>query len=345
MKTKKQSGIEILPIDPFNRTMQITKYLSEFASKRSKSDSKEYLIEYCINNQNKAAVRILKNYNDTSFIATYGFVAKMITDGYDDDEMIKRVENYLKKIVGEYKEQDIIKKEVENEFKPAKIVKEYDIDSFFEHIDKLLDNYFIDGVVFDIYKEFEIFKVPKKYFSEVKLFCDGIISDIEQNMNEHDNQYSNMSVPRLKKLLHILEIDSKNVRKPRSTRKKKIDPAKAIAKVKYRKEDLELEITSENPIRLPESKFVVLFNVRYKTLILLKSKTISGMMVRGTSIVDYNDKILGKKIVKNPKVVLKELMDFRLQTEFISFFDNMPSKCQKHSSRLDENVIILKIIN
>ena len=134
-------------------------------------------------------------------------------------------------------------------------------------------------------------------------------------------------------------------KKPRKPRKKKVISAeKRISRLQYLKAYPELKLVSVAPIGLLGASEAWLFNTRYSQLQVYRAKSESGLDVKGTTLLNFDEsksttKRIGRhadtitaNVLKAGKVVLRRTMD------------EIKSTGTECNGRLGEYTIILRII-
>lgn len=107
-----------------------------------------------------------------------------------------------------------------------------------------------------------------------------------------------------------LEVPTQTSTKPRKTRKKKaISAEKMVNKVKYQAEDKPLGITSIDPVKLIGAKEVWLYNSKTRLLQHYVSVDSTGFQVKGTTLLNYDDKVSIMKKVRKPDIIKKDIVE------------------------------------
>ena len=133
----------------------------------------------------------------------------------------------------------------------------------------------------------------------------------------------------------------------RKVRKKKpTDKAKAIAKLKYQKEDSDLKLVSVNPMEIIGAKEVWIYNTKTrkigKYVVADDYNTGAGLEVKGTSIINFNSTNSIQKTLRKPA---EQLAEFKKagKVQLRKFLDDIKAVDTKLTGRLNEQTIILKV--
>lgn len=189
---------------------------------------------------------------------------------------------------------------------------------------------------------------------QVAEFFSNSLQEIKQVLEGKDEQlkegYSNFSKPKLKKFYAFLQqimldtqqqiISAKAQRKPR---KRKEKPASVIAKnVKYKRHDEELKLTSEAPEKIVGASEVWLYDTQYRNLICAQAEKGQNLSIRGTTIVGISVANSLKKKIRKPEEFFKDLSLTKINLK--RGFESLKTKAQTYTGRINENMIILKVI-
>lgn len=123
--------------------------------------------------------------------------------------------------------------------------------------------------------------------------------------------------------------------------KRRKPPLERISKMRWKKEDTELQIQSIHPSRIIGASKVVLFNTKTRVVSLLEAETIDGLDVNGTSIRGVDTKISKCKKVRKPKQFLASVKGDIGIRAFKNAFDALKTEEKEASVRTNEETIIL----
>jgi hypothetical protein len=134
--------------------------------------------------------------------------------------------------------------------------------------------------------------------------------------------------------------ETKPVNKKISVRK--IVPSKLVKKIKYLKECKELKIRSVHPEKIVFAKNVWIFNVKTKKLQHYVSATDKGLLVRGTTILNFDEKLSMSKFIRKPEEILNKLSSLG-KVEQRKFMSEIKAVGQPLRGRLTEDCLIVKV--
>lgn len=301
----------------------ITHILNWYHQEKSKTDAKNFLIEYCEKYANEY-VSIVRNMGETSIVPTYGWIARFVLRGFEFDDYHEKIQNYLESIKPSKTESVAVRQ--------YSTRKEFDIEPILNDLDLMLDNFLIKKTPFNVNNEIKKRKIPKKCVSDINDWSESIIEDI----NREESDYG-LTTQDKKRLIKMLTVDMNAVK---ITRKRKIDYEKVLSKFKYLKSYNGIE--SVSPVRIFESSFCVVFNTKYNILSLYKSKSKEGLYIKGSSIYNY-DESFGRKRVRDISKHINILLNDNMES-IIKDYDSLKTIKLKYSGQMNEHSIILRIL-
>jgi len=148
----------------------------------------------------------------------------------------------------------------------------------------------------------------------------------------------------IKKILDHLDESAAaqvSIRKPR---KKKVKPAHVlVAKMKYKVEDKDLNITSVQPKDIIHASQIWVYNCKYRNLSVYNSLGSSGLSVRGTTIIGYDQDSSVTKKLRKPEQIIPQVLNegkFGLR-KIMSVIKTTETKA---NGRINEETILLRIV-
>jgi hypothetical protein len=177
---------------------------------------------------------------------------------------------------------------------------------------------------------------------------------IELSSGEADEQlreaYERYPRKNIKKLIEFYEIvrtacdqiiaESKVLRKPKA---KKVKPAEdLVKKFKFKVSDNKLGIASVPVAGIIGAQMVVIYNAKTRKIGIYKAKTISGLSVKGATILEFVE-ASNQKTLRKPDVQLKEFKEQTTQKRVEMWFDKIKSTETKLNGRSNDDTMILKI--
>ncbi len=160
--------------------------------------------------------------------------------------------------------------------------------------------------------------------------------------------YSYLRKPQLNRIVANFEkmIDGaathskvKSTRRPRVKRPKAAD--KQVARLKYCQEDDTYSLQSIDPISIPFSQRVYVFNTKYRQLSIYYSSTPSGFSVKGTSIKEFDPDKSITMTLRKPEDVLPLILSGTVR-KIDNLLKTLKTKPRKANGRINNNTVLLK---
>ncbi len=209
----------------------------------------------------------------------------------------------------------------------------------------------------DLHKKADVFKWLKSRsvgHRQSRLLSDVFIPNlkelddlIEGKDKDLKEGYSYFSKPQQKKYHSFVKsivddcIRYADETKPMIIRKKRRrDPSKIVAKVKYLESSAEYGVRSEPPQDVIDSKKVVVFNTKYRVLSVYSAKDNDTMTVKGTTIINYDEQKSECRTIKKPKSLIKTIKN---EKTLEKVWCSQNSVVKKPNGRLNEFAIIVKV--
>lgn len=240
---------------------------------------------------------------------------------------------------------------------PADIVKERTSD-FIAEIEEVLDMFnsktHVDWAEYSVYNELQRVDAAYNTAKGVVDYYTPQMEEIQELVSKKTDDlveaYSHMTIKKRKELLSILKsivsdaekyMSAKKVtRKPR--KKKTVSSAQIVSKVKYLKESAEYKVASVDPSDIIGAKIVWLFNVKYRTFTRLESVSTTGMSIKGTTILNFDESKSAKKKVRKPEEFLSnttKTTKIKINKEFMA----LKTKESIPNGRINADTIIYKV--
>tara|TARA_R110000772_G_scaffold60742_1_gene137059 strand:- start:2999 stop:4144 length:1146 start_codon:yes stop_codon:yes gene_type:complete len=161
--------------------------------------------------------------------------------------------------------------------------------------------------------------------------------------------YSHLSKPAIKRRIKLLDemlldVDvyrssKKSSRKPRVKKQKSAD--KLVKSLKYLKSSSEYGIVSTNPMKLIGSEKAYIFNEKYRRLTVLVQSDKNGLMVKGTTILDFHDDESYSTTLRKPKEILSAIST-KTERQITNIMNKLTTKKNKANGRVSSNTLIVK---
>lgn len=163
--------------------------------------------------------------------------------------------------------------------------------------------------------------------------------------------YSHLKKAQLKTYLEIVkgiisaaEGRATIVRASRKPRKKKEKPASVlVSKLKFKTEDAEYGIKSIKPIDVIGCQQLWVFNSKYRTLAVYNAMGSSGLSIKGTTLLGFDEKTSVIKKLRKPKEQLQSLASAG-KVNLRKFMDNIKCKPKEATGRINIDSVLVKVV-
>ena len=236
-----------------------------------------------------------------------------------------------------------------------------DIDDAFENVWARNE----DPKKFKAYDYFNMHNIPGAFMKMLKQQVDVYIdeqskglqyrdikpkdrTDEQQDYVESFESYSKVEMKqhiawweRVYKDCELWEANKKKQRKPRKY--KPPSKEKMAKKVKYKAEDKDLKLVSEQPINLPGCTAVVVYNTKNRKLgIYEATHKHHGLSLKGTTLLNYDLSTALQKTVRKPQEVMEKLNTGGLQA-IKNTFNTLSTTETKLNGRLNKDTVLVRI--
>ena len=218
-----------------------------------------------------------------------------------------------------------------------------------------LDNFYRDGTMFKPVDWLAQQDVKPMIAQKIADHYKPLYAEIFDALNGKDDQlkeaYYSWKKPKLKAYMEFVrsiisaaETRATIVKATRKPRKKKEKPASAlVSKLKYKVKDDTLKLDSIDPKQIIGCNQLWIFNTKYRTLGVYNAMGPAGLSVKGSSIVGYDEKTSIVKKLRKPTEQLNKLMQGG-KIVLRKFMDDIKSKSKEATGRINNEVVLLRII-
>lgn len=323
----------------------------------SEEDYRNFVIDYFTSKDKAFAVKIKTVDKSNLLFRKLGGLCRVLSLGgkltQKDSELFKVYVTDLKSII---KRQSKIVRQEDVSVKPN--VQEHIQNKIHESISNLeckIDEFMTCENYKEFLKSFNIEswitnnKLKAYECSAISSFYSSKIQEPKEALEGKDPQlvegYSHVGKVKLRKLVELLtEIVNVTTqlslqKKSRKPRKKKVKPAEVqVKKLKFKKTEETLKLTSIDPRDIIGATKLMVFNTKYCKVCLYESETISGFSVKGTTLQNVTKSSC--KAVRKPKDFFSSLgAGVRSVT---NHYGALKTKESEASPRINEHMILVK---
>lgn len=202
---------------------------------------------------------------------------------------------------------------------------------------------------YNLYQQLQIHDI--KRFNEVEGWINEHYDDYV-NINKDDQlkeAYSHLLLRDIKARIGFLEGFKEDLEKFKASKKatrairvkkpKSVD--KQVEKLKYQKNNSEYKLTSIQPMRVPGSMHLYVFNTKTRDLTIYDSEGPDGLSVSGTSIKGFNKSTSKTIKLRKPNDVIPDVLK-KSPKQVGILVGKIKSKVKKPNGRINEHTILLR---
>lgn len=340
-----------------NYVPALMRAMNWYSYEKSRKEAKTYVIEYVkFLKFDKPSIEKIKSIDDKQINQSFAWLARLKKNGAIlREEHNNRLTAHIDELLSY--EEPIVETIVVEEKAPRISIQEAMIEKTSEWIGELegqLDEYLFNGKDFNLYNYLKGNQVPHQYTKAIIAWLHAKMPEIEDAINKVDEQlvegYSNFTPSKLKKYLSTLQAavldvekyaDFKKVNKKPRVKKEK--PASVqVAKLKYKKEDLEYNIKSVPIAQIVGANMVWVFNTKNKKLAQYVASGPAGISVKGTKLLNFNPEESKQKTLRKPAEILTRCVEGG-KLVLRKLMSEIKAKEADVNGRITEDMIILKV--
>lgn len=341
--------------EPECSTHTIHRALYWYGNKKTLEDSKAYTITYAKENHfSNEIIKKLSLVSENSF-KNLGFVCRMVSRGFNLNK-----ETWIKSKINDLILNDVDKKEVDAnvvETKPNVQDRIFNqATAYINEIEEKIDNIIqFRNFDFKCYDWLATNAIKAIYMTQIIEHFAPLLKELTLAYSKQDDQlieaYSHWSKSDLSKYLSfvtniISDCDKfgKNIKTVRKVQKRKVISAdKKVAKLQFKKEDIENKIVSINPIEIIAAQQLWVFNIKYRKLGVYYANDESGFSVKGTTLENFNDVFSISKTLRKPLEILPSVINGK-KPDLKKIMKEIKSTEYPLTGRINNETILLRVI-
>ena len=327
--------------------------LSWYHAQATLSEAREYIETYLKNTGRTADLKKFKSVPDNWVPTTAAWIARMINRGI---KVFENSQEYLERKLIETLEKHASNNTQEVKVEKVNVVSIQDrirdkASDIIGDVEEMIDK----NETFSLYDWLKANEIPATYAPRIAAYYAPVLAELIEASEGLDPQlkegYKHLTKKQLEQrimffntLIEDAERYSDTTKKARVPRKPRtISVEKKLKNFKYQKEDNNYKIASINPEKIIGCQELWTFNTKYKTLTVFRALDRGGLQVKGTSIINYDEKnsvtkrtgrkpeVYVDKVLNGGKVVLRKLTDELKNDAPLAY-------------RINENTILLKVV-
>lgn len=168
----------------------------------------------------------------------------------------------------------------------------------------------------------------------------------------YDKKALKVRLEAFRNLMGSLEVIVETAKATRKPRKRVVNVEKLVSKIKYAKQDDKFKLASINPLDIVYASELWVFNVKTRKIGRYIAKNIdplkagregSGLSVKGTTIIGFNEELSIQKTIRKPEEKLTEFKSAG-KRKLEKFLDEINAVDIKLNGRINADTILLKAV-
>lgn len=203
---------------------------------------------------------------------------------------------------------------------------------------------------YSLYKRLIITKLPRKRAIDIAEHYEPLREELRELVEDRTEDlveaYGHLKVPERKKLLEFvtsLVEDSKSyaVSQKKSRVKPKVSNNKIVSRLKFKQTDLDYKLNSIDPLVIPDSELLLVFNTKTRHLFIYQAKEGAKLSVKGTTLQNYDEEKSFKKTIRKPEDTLKSVTS-GTKLRAVKAFEQIKTKPSGVTGRINGDCILLR---
>lgn len=342
-------------LNPDNYRTSLMQALTWYNIENDDKDKQKWFVAHIAKTDKKQAVAFMKL--DPALFRHAGIIARLIMREQPVEEKeLSFLEERTKVLTQLLAKPDPV---VVKDDKPAAVVvslQERISDKAHElagEFDGFIDDFILEDKSFDAKAMMRQLNASGPVAKLIGTFYAKSIAEIQEVLEGKDKQlvegYAFLKKAKLKKLLalyeSIVEASQTQVQIAKASRKPRMRKEKPagvlVAKMKFKKEDLEYAVKSVPAAGIINAQELWVFNTKYRKLQVYRAADPKGLSVKGTSIVGYDPENSGSKTMRKPEQV--QVFATMSKRPLNQSFKSLKTTEAKVNGRINEECILLKV--
>lgn len=329
--------------------------LNWYNSEKEKKEGHAFLRNYIITNRGREPLIIYDKIPLSKITSTYMWLGQLWNNGTRfSPKHQEKLDGYIDELL-----KFEVPQTVELDTKAPRptiqdLIKEKSIELLGE-LEGEFDSLVFDGVELDLYKYLQTRSIPSAYCQYIEPWINQKSTEFVFVYDTNDDQikegYSHLNKRQITKIIRVLGEWKKSLelysgykkanRKPRA--KKEKSPGQQVAKLKFKKDDTELKLTSISPTEIVGALQVWVYNTKYKRLSVYRTDSSRGIQIKGTSLQNYEPDLCEQKTLRKPEQTIKDVLSGG-KIQLRKLMSTLTTKSTTVNGRINEDCILLRAI-
>lgn len=315
--------------------------------------SKKYVLDYLKSQKTgREILDRISNLPDLQF-ATIGWTCRIISRGANLSDGVKdRLKLRLQTLIYDAKPKEQAEKASGPSIQQRMAAQ---LDSYLAEFEDQLDK-FTEAGCHSEFKPYDFLRakdVKGPYASQIAKFYQPQLVEVIDFLENPDDQlregYSRRPRAQMKRLLAFLTMiiedcskifhNAKISRKPRIKKRKSVD--QIVSKIKYKSQDDAFKIKSISPTELVGAQALWFFNTKTRKLGVYHAANPDGLNMKGTTILNYDEKLSMSKTLRKPDQVLNNVIQGG-KVLLRGLMEDINSKVSPLNGRINKDIVLLR---
>jgi len=205
---------------------------------------------------------------------------------------------------------------------------------------------------FSLYKKLIDTKLPQLYANKIGDYYSRLQEELRELVEDKTpdlvEAYGDLKLPQRKKFLAVVtsivdDAMSYAASKKKVRVKRKTTSAKVVSKLKYKQADADFKLNSIDPVIIPQSEILFVFNTKYRELFMYQAIEGEMLSVKGTTLQNFDEEKSFKKKIRKPEDTLNNVQQ-TTKLRAVKAFDEIKTKCGNATGRINGDCILLRAI-
>jgi hypothetical protein len=319
----------------------------------------EYMVSDSQYGSEKASL-LTSNYPQDEVYSHVGGLARMATQGAPVQEKVRKLIDLLlrkvRPVAASPKKTGPSPIEIARARIPQRSREK--VQSLITDLEALIDSWTVKttGKIreFDITAALNEINVEKEYHRPIQEWIKNYHDEYWQAYDKSDDQlvegFSYLSKSALKNRIKALQGMFRQVNswakptKARKPRKKRVQSAdRQVKALSYAAEDKDFKLSSINPVTIPGSQHLYVFNARYKALSVYHSASPEGFAIKGSSMKNYDEALSYTITLRKPEEILTAV-NTKTPKQIEKIIEKLTTKKKKANGRINGHCILHRVV-
>jgi hypothetical protein len=205
---------------------------------------------------------------------------------------------------------------------------------------------------FSLYHRLIELKPAKKYVSMIAEYYSRVQEELRELVDDKApdlvEAYDYLKVSQRKKFLAFVtsivdDATSYAVSKKKVRVKRKVSFEKVVSKLKYKQSDGDFKLNSIDPVVIPQSEILFVFNTKYRHLFVYQAKEGEKLSVKGTTLQNFDEEKSYMKRVRKPQMLFGSILQ-TTRLRAVKVCGELKSKPNPATGRINGDCILLRAI-